>query len=142
MSNRELGRCEHCHKGFSYQLFHCGFGDCSYSYCEGCGKTAVLNVWGWERPNIPKLPAGCPPQQEICQNWEPYLNNCDCGGQFKKGASPKCPHCASPLSAELAAKYIEENAAGTSKGWRWQRNWSQTYCIVIEDRIVKDNFRT
>jgi hypothetical protein len=40
----------------------------------------------------------------------------------------------------MATAYIEINAPGTKKGWRWQRNWQATYCIVIENRVVNDNF--
>jgi hypothetical protein len=58
-----------------------------------------------------------------------------------KGAAPRCPHCHDTLSAEFATSYIEANAPGAKKGWRWQRNWSEMYCIVIEDKRVMDNFR-
>jgi len=40
------------------------------------------------------------------------------------------------LSAVTATSYIESNAPGTKKGWRWQRNWSGLYGIVIEGRRV------
>jgi len=135
---RELfsGTCEHCRQTFGYYLCHCGFGDCSYVYCEKCGRTAILSMWFKE---LPKLPP-CAWQQEICAAWEPYLSPCECGGAFKKGASPRCPYCNQPLSADEATAYIESNAPGTKKGWRWQRNWQTTYCIVIENRLVNDNF--
>jgi hypothetical protein len=45
------------------------------------------------------------------------------------------------LSPEAATGWIEANAAGTAKGWNWQRTWSGTYSIVIEGRMVKDNWR-
>jgi hypothetical protein len=103
-----------------------------------CGKTAILSYWSklW-----PKAPSGCPPQQEICPEFEKYLLPCDCGGAFKKGSSPRCPHCQQLLSPLLAAGYLETNAPGTKKGWRWQRNWHDTYCIVIEQNTVADNFK-
>jgi hypothetical protein len=44
------------------------------------------------------------------------------------------------LSAEVATGYIEKNAPGTSKGWRWQRDWQGTYCIVIEGRRIDNNW--
>jgi len=72
---------------------------------------------------------------------EPYIQPCDCGGSFRKGCTPRCPQCSKPLSAELAASYIESNAPGTQKGWRWQRNWRSVYCVVIEDNRVDNNFR-
>ena len=139
----ESGQCEHCNRTFAYYLIHCGFSDSSYSYCASCGSTSLLKYWSWDQsPATPKLPPGCPPQQEICSEWEPYIESCWCGGAFRKGASPRCPHCTRALSAVLATEYIEKNAAGTVKGWRWQKNWHETYCIVIENRIVVDNYRS
>jgi len=132
------GLCEHCNKTFSYQLYHCGFGDCSYAYCDKCGMTAVLSSWSKHKL---KIPSDGPPQQEIFVELEQYLEPCACGGVFRKGASPRCPNCKKPLSAMVATRYIETNAAGSKKGWRWQGNWHQTHCIVIEKREVHDNFK-
>ncbi len=87
---------------------------------------------------MPALP-DCPIQQEICAAMEPFLKPCECNGAFRRGSSPRCLHCKQPISAD-PAPYIETNAPGTAKGWRWQRNWTGLYCIVIEDRWVEDNF--
>jgi hypothetical protein len=100
--------------------------------------TAILSYWD---KRMPKLPAGCATKQEICSELEEYIQPCSCGGSFKKGATPRCPHCGYQVSAEFAAPYIEHNALGTTKGWRWQRNWHDSYCIVIENRVVNDNFK-
>ncbi len=134
---QSIGTCEQCDTSFRYWLGHCGFGDCVYAYCDFCGKTAILSLWDKRMPNLPN----CPGQQEICLRMEPYLQPCACGGNFKKGCAPRYPHCREPLSAELAASYIETNAPGTQKGWRWQKNWSSCYCIAIEDNWVQNNFR-
>jgi hypothetical protein len=40
----------------------------------------------------------------------------------------------------LAAEWLERNAPGTAMGWRWQRSWRGLYCIIIEDRVVHDNW--
>jgi hypothetical protein len=45
-----------------------------------------------------------------------------------------------PLSAALATLYIEENAPGTLKGWRWQQSWSGLYAFLIKDKVIRDNF--
>jgi len=132
-----IGTCEHCQQQFRYWLAHCGFGDCVYSYCDSCGKTAILSMWDKRMPKLPN----CPGQQEMCSAMEPYLQACDCGGSFKRGCAPRCPHCVKPLSAELATSYIEANAPGTKKGWRWQRDWSGVYCIVIDGKRIDNNFR-
>src|SRR5437773_12380061 len=108
---RELatGTCEHCGQTFGSWLVHCGFSDCSYAHCDKCGMTAILSYWD---KRMPKLPPGCPSQQEICVELEKYM-----------------------------LSYVEANAPGTKKGWRWQGNWHDTYCMVIENRVVNDNFK-
>ena len=136
--DREDGKgiCEECTQEFGYCLLHAGFAEVSYAYCDSCGKTAILSHWDKRMPKLPD----CPGQQEICSALEPYLKPCDCGGRFLRGAKPRCPHCSAQLSAEVAANYLERNAPGTKKGWRWQRNWSAVYCIVIGDHRIANNF--
>jgi hypothetical protein len=73
---------------------------------------------------------------------EQYLEPCECGGRFSKGNSPRCPQCGQALSADKATGYIEAQSPGTAKGWRWQGNWRETYCAVINGQSVKDNFKT
>src|SRR5690348_17402033 len=120
MRNLDPGECEHCGKQFGYYLIHSGFNDSFYAYCSDCGMTADLSIYS---NRMPKLPKDCHPFREICAELEPYIEACGCGGRFKKGSSPRCPHCKQPLSAEDAATYIEKNAPGTKVGWVWQRNW-------------------
>lgn len=134
--NDGKGVCEHCHNTFEYWLCHCGMGECGYAYCDSCGRTAILSEWDKRRPQL----RDCPGQREICAAMERYLLPCACGGSFKKGATPRCPHCKRALSPEVATLYIEANAPSAKKGWRWQRNWSSTYCIVVENNTVSDNF--
>lgn len=133
-----IGLCEHCLQQFQYAIYHCGFGDCSYAYCDSCGRTAILSMWDKRWPTI----ENCEVQQEICSAMEPLLERCECGGRFRKGGAPRCPRCNLSLSAELAASYIEKNALGTEKGWRWQRTWKGLYCMVVENKRVANNWRT
>jgi hypothetical protein len=137
LSHVKLGNCEHCHERFEYSIFHCGLGDCSYAYCDLCGRTAILSMWDKKWPSLPN----CEVQQEVCSAMESHLEPCECGGQFRKGSSPRCPSCNQKLSADLAGSYIEKDAAGTKNGWRWQRVWSGLYCIVVEGKRVDNNFR-
>jgi hypothetical protein len=136
---RELsvGNCEHCHDQFGYYLIHSGFNESIYPYCDSCGKTSILSVWDGRMPKLPN----CPPHEEMCSAMEQYLHPCACGGHFIRGAAPRCPRCGETLSAESATSYIESNARGTEKGWRCQRSWSRLYCIVIENKVVQNNFR-
>ena len=40
-----------------------------------------------------------------------------------------------------ATEWIEANAPGTKKGWRWQKNWTGLYCILVEERVTQDNWK-
>jgi hypothetical protein len=97
-------------------------------------------VGGWNDEHIPKA-ANLKIHQVIAETVEPFLKPCEGGGKFKKDASPRCPNCRSTLSAIKATGYIEENALGTQKGWRWQQNWEGIYCLIIEDRVVSNNWK-
>jgi hypothetical protein len=134
--DEKIGSCEHCHEPFRYAIYHCGFGDCSYAYCDLCGQTAILSMWDKSWPEL----SDCEVQQEICSAMEPLLKSCECGGRFKKGSAPRCPHCTERLSADSAASYVEANAPGTKKGWRWQRNWRGLYCMVVEGKRIDNNW--
>jgi hypothetical protein len=130
-----IGKCGQCGKLFPYDLFHSGFGDFAYAYCDRCGMLSILD--GWKPPEGVKLTI----HRMIAPDIEPLLSPCPCGGQFRAGASPRCPHCGSRLSAEEATTWIEANAPGTARGWRWQRNWSGIYAISIERPFVRDNWK-
>jgi hypothetical protein len=124
------GDCEHCCRIYHYTLLHAGFGDYSYSYCDGCGGLATFN---YASSFLPNLPAPATPHQVIDASWEPFIVGCSCGGRFRSGASPRCVFCREPLSADHAAPHIERNSVGAGRGWRWQRNWTEVYCLALED---------
>ena len=132
----DKGKCEHCGGAFQYDLLHNGFNDSAYAYCDGCGMLTILDGW--------KVPAGINLKihEMIAPEIEPLLAPCTCGGQFKRDASPRCPHCRKPLSSDKATEWIEANAPGSKKGWRWQRSWTGLYAISIEKSFVKDNWKT
>ena len=109
----DVGFCEHCDSSFAYRLIHNGFNDSAYGYCDTCGKTCLLD--GWKAPKGADLKIHAP----IAKRIEPLLVLCDCGGSFKGSVSPRCPQCKETLSPIKAAKWIEANAPGTKKGWRW-----------------------
>jgi len=130
MSRRDGdAECAACGMQFGYKLVHNGFNNTAYAYCEKCGKTAFFSFYS------PKVPSGarldCGP---ISSSIEPLVHPCDCGGRFRGSATPRCPYCRQPLSAELAAHYIERNRGG----WRWQNSWKGVYAIVVEDSSIDD----
>jgi hypothetical protein len=126
--------CGACGRTFSYVLVHNGFNDSAYAYCDGCGRTALFNCHSQSAPQGIEVGYHGPLRVEA----EQFVQPCACGGHFRGAAAPRCPHCRAQLSAKDSAEYIEPNAAGTSKGWRWQRTWTGPYAIVIGDRFVQD----
>jgi len=129
----QSGKCNECGKSFGYYLIHNGFNDSSYAYCNSCGMTALLGAY-----QVPEIGVKLEPFQAITPEIEPLLQACPCGGKFQSEATPRCPHCHCSLSATEAASFIETQAAGTKKGWRWQNNWTGLYCIIVENKFVKD----
>jgi len=132
-----VGVCEHCHKQFPYWLIHNGFNDSAYAYCDSCEYSVTLS--GWHRG----IPAKAQLQihKRISKDIEPFLKPCPCGGIFRADASPRFPHCRQSLSPIAAKTYIEANAPGTKKGWRWQDNWSDIYSVIMDGKSLTNWWR-
>ena len=130
MYNLHAGDCEHCLRKYKYSLWHSGFGESSYAYCDTCGTVAVCSYRRF-------FPAMQPPTsahfQVIEQEWEHLLAPCACGGAFRSNAAPRCVFCRHELSADYATGHIERNSRSTNRQWRWQRNWTGLYCIALEE---------
>jgi hypothetical protein len=135
MTDLDQGTCEVCAESFEYRLYHCGFSNCAYAYCQSCGRLAILDEFGPVPSGV-----GFRSQRPIASTVEPFLILCECGGSFHGNSGPRCLSCNHSLSAMLAASYIESNAPGASAGWRWQRSWDGLYCIDIGCRAVRDNW--
>jgi hypothetical protein len=127
------GWCQHCGGTFRYRLVHNGFGNTAYAYCGNCSFTVLLGEWSQAAKRVPFQS-----QRRISPDLEPLLKPCPCGGNFFASAEPRCPNCAHPLSAIEATNYIEKNAPGTARGWRWDQSWSGVYSIAINNNVVED----
>jgi hypothetical protein len=132
------GECEHCRVSFHYSLVHNGFNESSFAYCELCGMTAILSGWYAEIPAEANFVVHGPVSRES----EALLAPCVCGGQFRGDAAPRCPTCRQILDPLEARVWIEANAPGAQKGWRWQNSWQGLYAIVIERRMASDVWRS
>ena len=128
------GCCEHCGKAFTFRLIHNGFNESAYAYCADCGTTAILDTLYQDRQGFPR-------HRSITAEAEEFIKQCQCGGSFRAGAWPRCPWCNKRLSPECARTYIERSVSGAPKSWRWQNNWEELYCIIIEDRVVLNNWK-
>jgi hypothetical protein len=131
------GDCEHCSRTFRYTLLHAGFGDFSYAYCDSCGMLATFN---YSNSFLVTMPPASATHQVIDPEWEPFIDPCECGGHFRSGASPRCVFCNATLSAQHAATHIERNTIN-ARGWHWQGNWTDLYCIAMEDPKDPGNLR-
>ena len=131
------GKCTGCASEFHYSLIHNGFNESAYAYCDRCGKTAILSGWSKAIPESAPIKF----HEKITPQVEGFLKPCECGGKFTHDASPRCPHCREELSPVEATTWIERNAPGTAKGWRWQRSWNGIYCIIVEGNEVSDNWK-
>jgi len=132
------GDCEHCGRSYCYSLWHCGFGDNSYAYCDERGMLGILN---YSNPSVAGFPPLSIQNAEIDASWEPLLEPCVCGGHFRRGAAPRCPHCLEQLSPVHAAEHIATQTTAAARGWQWQNNWSGIYCMVIDDPSAPGNPR-
>lgn len=130
----DIGNCDSCKRQFTYRLIHNGFNDSAFAYCDSCGCQASLSGWHRSIPAQAHFRAHGPVTPET----ESLLQPCVCGGAFRASASPRCPHCNAELSAEAARLYIEPNAPGSAKGWRWQGSWQGPYSMVVEGRAATD----
>jgi hypothetical protein len=131
---QSTGRCDKCSQSFTYYLVHNGFNDSGYAYCDSCCYVAVFSH---PPPGTPKMDYG-----HITPEIEPYLLSCPARGYFRAAAQPRCPHCDNTLDPVRATDYIEPNAPGTAKGWRWQRSWTGIYCIIIDNRVANDPWKS
>ncbi|HTB95956.1 MAG TPA: hypothetical protein VK716_03040 [Terracidiphilus sp.] len=138
MLTLQKGACEHCARNYHYALLNADFGDFSYAYCDSCGIPATINL---NSSFLLTMPRPAATHQVIDPAWEPFLRPCICGGHFRNGAAPRCPSCNQPLSADFAATHIEHNTIGAPRGWKWQRNWTDAYCLAMEDPQNPGNLR-
>jgi hypothetical protein len=130
MAIMKRGDCEHCGVLYRYTLWHSGFGDNSYAYCDHCGLLATIS---YLNPHAAALPPLSLQYAEIDESWEPHLQACHCGGRFRKGAGPRCPHCREKLSPSHAGDHIKAQAIGAPRGWQWQASWNGVYCMAIDN---------
>ena len=134
------GTCDKCSKKFSYTLFHSGFGESSYAYCNKCGKVALLDTY-LVPPKIKYIFLNYARHHIISKELEKFIDPCECGGKFTHNASPRCPHCKQKLSAIEANKYIESDNPNKKEAWLWQNNWTGLYAMIIDDNKINDNWK-
>lgn len=128
-----IGHCDHCGGEFPYFLAHNGFNQSSYAYCDECGLVAFFDRFSDDIPSDVVIDN----HHSLPPNAEDLVAQCECGGRFRSDSAPRCPICKSKLSAEIARQYIEDNAPGTKRGFRWQCNWTGMYTMLVNNHFVE-----
>lgn len=132
-----IGKCNNCLKNFGYTLIHNGFNETSYAYCDKCGKTAFFDSYSVPE-KLKKIFVEESRHHVLSNKLEKFIQPCDCSGNFKHNASPRCPHCNGELSADSTREFIEKNSPATEKGWKWQNNWTDVYAIIVENKKINN----
>ena len=144
MSTTLPGICDKCKSTFEFRLIHNGFNESSYVYCDSCGKTSLLDEYSKQMPGRCEWFFRSDKRYEkIDAKLEPYLEKCLCGGSFKRSAIPRCPRCKQQLDPVEVNKYIDNDRPVEDKGkFLWQNNWDGIYAIIIEENVIRNNWRT
>ncbi len=110
--NRFISQCDSCGKFFMFQMFHVGFSDVDYYYCDRCTNYLAVSLFDQkynrllDTLSVKRISPFSQPYEfsdyEIQLNLENYqliedqFVPCTCGGQFKYLANCLCPYCKSP----------------------------------------------
>ena len=82
--------CPHCRNVVRFYRFS-GMGDVApHFYCNTCSNV----YWSETHARLVRERAASP---ELLAEIERTLPDCPCGGHFKSGANPKCPHCGTEM---------------------------------------------
>ena len=89
-------RCKKCKRVIRYYLYS-GMGDVApHFYCDSCS-----NVFFRESDNHLLHTQG--PTESLLNQLAASLPECPCGGRFRPGMNPKCPHCKFELVHQATA---------------------------------------
>jgi len=94
---QETTVCSNCAKTFTFEIFHAGFGDQGYLYCN-LDETIV--TWDSFSSGYVALVGEVHPwmlDQNQRQSVEAAIIDCPYGGRFAYSALPRCPHCETEL---------------------------------------------
>src|SRR5258708_6847015 len=102
---RKAGGCGQRGTSMEFDRFHAGLGDEGYMYCD---RDATVITWSSFDPTYSSMVHNTHPwmltdaEKRIV---EAAIIECPCGGRFRFGNPPLCPHCSGDLS-DLAPEPI------------------------------------
>jgi hypothetical protein len=111
-NTRIISTCESCGKSFLYRMYHVGFSDVDYYYCDSCTNYLAVSLWDekykqlQDKLTVKRIEPFSQPYNfsdyEIQLNLENYkliedqFISCTCGGRFRFLANCLCPFCKVP----------------------------------------------
>lgn len=153
--------CYHCNGLLEFEYHHSGFGDETFFYCEKCGMTAAVGLYGkemsegrfYERFNLVKkydvrdkkdLLAFGDNFRKMRVEISRHLKDCLCGGRFTIDAIPRCPICRRELEWDKIIDEIDKNSKRFGQpSFRecLKKGWHDIYYFVFNGRIVRNNWK-
>ncbi len=111
-NNRFISSCDFCGKFFMFQMFHVGFSDVDYYYCDRCTNYLAVSIYDQkynrllDKLSAKRISPFSQPYEfsdydiqlnlENYQLIEDHFVSCTCGGHFRYLANCLCPYCKSP----------------------------------------------
>ena len=96
---RSASVCVHCGRALEFDRFHAGFSDQGYMYCD---RDSTVVTWSSFDSTYSALTENTHPWMltaEAKRVVERSIVDCPCGGQFRFGNLPRCPHCGGELGS-------------------------------------------
>ncbi|MFX1466819.1 MAG: hypothetical protein ACFFA5_10135 [Promethearchaeota archaeon] len=111
-NNRFISSCDFCGKFFMFRMFHVGFSDVDYYYCDRCTNYLAVSIYDQkynrllDKLSAKRISPFSQPNEfsdydiqlnlDNYQLIEDHFVSCTCGGHFRYLANCLCPYCKSP----------------------------------------------
>lgn len=145
-NTRIVSTCDSCGISFLYRMYHVGFAEVDYYYCDNCTNYLAVSLWDkkynqlLDKLSVKRISTFSQPYDfsdyEIQLNIENYkliedkFIPCTCGGRFKYLANCLCPYCKAPyidffndLFRKADHYYVVEIAEPKSESFYGESTW-------------------
>lgn len=134
--------CEPCTARSRARIFHSGFSNVEYLYCNSCCCTAILDFFSERSAILRDLATrgwwSWRASTTSCSQIEGTLDDCGCGGRFTFEAEPRCPVCQHVLDLASVKRQLDAESWWRSDAWRPREDG---YFLVLEENSVTDPYR-
>lgn len=147
-NTRIISTCESCGKSFLFRMYHVGFSEVDYYYCECCTNYLAVSLWDkkynqlLDKLQVKRISTFSAPcefsEEEIRLNLENYkliedqFISCACGGRFRYLANCLCPFCKTPyidffndLFRKVDHYYVVEMVEPKAESFYGESTWKE-----------------